>query len=104
MPAHRGERGFAEGKPGNGGLMNWLFLNSGQGDAALNMALDEALLEAMGRLQKPALRVYGWREPAATFGLMGANAAALRQAAGMLARVATMVQLPAAAKLLPLTP
>lgn len=48
--------------------MNWLFLNSGQGDAALNMALDEALLEAMGRLQKPALRVYGWREPAATFG------------------------------------
>ena len=26
--------------------MNWLVLNSGKGDAALNMALDEALLEA----------------------------------------------------------
>lgn len=32
------------------------------------MALDEALLEAMPRLQKPVLRFYGWTEPAATFG------------------------------------
>lgn len=32
------------------------------------MALDEALLEAMPRLQTPALRFYGWTEPAATFG------------------------------------
>lgn len=32
------------------------------------MALDEALLEAMPRLQKPVLRFYGWTEPAASFG------------------------------------
>ena len=48
--------------------MNWLLLNSGPCDAALNMALDEALLEAMPRLQKPVLRFYGWTQPAATFG------------------------------------
>jgi lipoate-protein ligase A len=48
--------------------MNWHLLNSGKCDAAFNMALDEALLEAMPRLQKPVLRFYGWTEPAATFG------------------------------------
>ena len=48
--------------------MNWSFLNSGQCAAAFNMALDEALLEAMPRLQQPVLRFYGWTEPAATFG------------------------------------
>jgi len=47
---------------------NWLVLNSGAGGAVFNMALDEALLEAMPRLQKPVLRFYGWTEPAATFG------------------------------------
>jgi lipoate-protein ligase A len=46
----------------------WLLLNSGKGEAAFNMALDEALLEAMTRLQMPVLRFYGWTEPAATFG------------------------------------
>src|SRR5882757_2351546 len=48
--------------------MNWLLLNSGKCAAAFNMALDEALLEAMPRLQKTVLRFYGWTEPAATFG------------------------------------
>jgi lipoyl(octanoyl) transferase len=48
--------------------MNWLFLNSSKCDAAFNMALDEALLEAMSRLQRPVLRFYGWTKPAATFG------------------------------------
>jgi lipoate-protein ligase A len=32
------------------------------------MALDEALLENVARLGRPALRFYGWTEPAATFG------------------------------------
>ncbi len=48
--------------------MNWLLLNSGKCSAAFNMALDEALLEAVSRLRKPVLRFYGWMEPAATFG------------------------------------
>jgi lipoate-protein ligase A len=46
----------------------WLLLNSGPGDAAFNMALDEALLEAIAGWQTPALRFYGWTEPAASFG------------------------------------
>ena len=46
----------------------WFFLDSGAGSAAFNMALDEALLEAMPRLRRPVLRFYGWTEPAASFG------------------------------------
>ena len=46
----------------------WLLLQSGPGAPALNMALDEALLESMSRLGRPVLRFYGWTEPAATFG------------------------------------
>ena len=48
--------------------MNWLLLNSGSCAPAFNMAMDDALLEAMPRLQQPVLRFYGWTEPAATFG------------------------------------
>lgn len=46
----------------------WYLLNSGAGAYDFNMALDEALLEAMPRLGKPVLRFYGWLEPAASFG------------------------------------
>ncbi|NOS72061.1 MAG: lipoate--protein ligase family protein [Verrucomicrobia bacterium] len=46
----------------------WLVLNSGSCAPAFNMAMDEALLEAMPRLQQPVLRFYGWTLPAATFG------------------------------------
>jgi lipoate-protein ligase A len=49
-------------------LKPWLLLQSGPGNPALNMALDEALLEAVSRLGRPVLRFYGWTEPAATFG------------------------------------
>ena len=49
-------------------MNSWLLLNSGKCAPAFNMALDEALLAAMPRLQKPVLRFYGWTEPAATFG------------------------------------
>jgi lipoate-protein ligase A len=47
---------------------NWVLLHSGPGDPAFNMALDEALLEAMPHWRQPVLRFYGWTEPAATFG------------------------------------
>ena len=46
----------------------WLLLNTGKCDAAFNMALDEVLLEAAAKLDRPVLRFYGWNEPAATFG------------------------------------
>jgi len=52
----------------NVGCSTWLLLNSGPCPAAFNMALDEALLEAVSRLGRPVLRFYGWTEPAATFG------------------------------------
>jgi lipoate-protein ligase A len=50
------------------GCSCWFFLDSGPCPPAFNMALDEALLEAMPRLGRPVLRFYGWTEPAATFG------------------------------------
>lgn len=43
-------------------------VNSGPCEAAFNMALDEALLEAAGQIGTPVLRCYGWTQPAATFG------------------------------------
>ena len=49
-------------------MAEWLVLLSGKCSPAFNMALDEALLEAMPRLQHPVLRSYGWTEPAASFG------------------------------------
>jgi len=49
-------------------VQNWSLLESGLGNSAYNMALDEALLEAMPQLKQPILRVYSWHEPAASFG------------------------------------
>ena len=46
----------------------WYLLPSGAGDCVLNMALDEALLQAAPRLGRPLLRFYSWTEPAASFG------------------------------------
>ena len=48
--------------------MKWLLIQSGPQAAAHNIAVDEALLEVMPRWGRPALRFYGWTEPAATFG------------------------------------
>jgi lipoate-protein ligase A len=50
------------------GSRNWLLLRSGAGGAALNMAVDEALLEAAPALGQPVLRFYSWTEAAASFG------------------------------------
>ncbi len=47
---------------------SWLLLNSGPCAPAFNMAMDEALLEAVASLGQPVLRFYSWTEPAATFG------------------------------------
>jgi lipoate-protein ligase A len=47
----------------------WRFINTGNGEAAFNMALDEALLlvhEAGAGL--PMLRVYGWYQPTLSLG------------------------------------
>jgi lipoate-protein ligase A len=49
-------------------MNSWLSVNFGKGEAAFNMALDEALLEAISRLKAPVLRFYGWTELAASFG------------------------------------
>ncbi len=47
---------------------SWFWLQSGPGQYAFNMGMDEALLEAMPRLRQPVLRFYGWTEGAASFG------------------------------------
>src|SRR5260370_18818706 len=47
----------------------WRYLvDSGPCDFAFNMAMDEALLEAMPRLRRPVLRFYSWSQRAASFG------------------------------------
>lgn len=48
--------------------MSWRHLDTGPGESAWNMALDEALLDAVVSLNFPILRFYSWRESAATFG------------------------------------
>jgi lipoyl(octanoyl) transferase len=48
--------------------MSWFYLDTGKGESAWNMALDEALLHAVANIGRPILRFYGWNEPAATFG------------------------------------
>jgi len=46
----------------------WNVLRSGPGAPSWNMALDEALLEHASIINRPVLRLYGWNQPAATFG------------------------------------
>jgi lipoate-protein ligase A len=45
-----------------------LTLHSGPGEAAWNMAVDDALLATATARNAPVLRFYAWTEPAATFG------------------------------------
>src|SRR5262245_32934968 len=46
----------------------WLFWRTDPAPADRNMACDEALLETVGKVHRPVLRVYGWDPPAASFG------------------------------------
>jgi lipoate-protein ligase A len=46
----------------------WLLLQSGAGNHAFNMALDEALLTSAPQTNQPILRFYSWTERAASFG------------------------------------
>jgi lipoate-protein ligase A len=56
------------GKAATSSAVQFCVLHSGANSSAYNMALDEALLEAMPRLETPVLRFYDWTEPAASFG------------------------------------
>jgi lipoyl(octanoyl) transferase len=49
-------------------IEHWYLSRSGLSAAARNMACDEGLLEAALGLAQPVVRLYGWTEPAATFG------------------------------------
>jgi lipoate-protein ligase A len=49
-------------------IARFFVIQSGANNFADNMALDEALLEAMPRLGMPVLRFYSWIEPSASFG------------------------------------
>lgn len=57
----------AVGIPGIGHERGWL-LSDGPQAAAWNMAFDEHLLVTAPERDRPLLRLYGWTEPAATFG------------------------------------
>ena len=46
----------------------WHFLHSPVGDAATNMALDEALLRSAAERGRPLLRIYSWARPAVSIG------------------------------------
>jgi lipoate-protein ligase A len=46
----------------------WFFLRDRAQPPSWNMAFDEALLEIVQEFGRPVLRLYGWKEPAATFG------------------------------------
>ena len=50
-------------------LNKWRLIDSGQCDAAYNMALDEAIaISVRNNLSPPTLRFYGWNQPSVTLG------------------------------------
>lgn len=49
-------------------INHWFYFDSGPGEPAFNMALDEVLLRQSAANGSPVLRFYDWSKPAATFG------------------------------------
>lgn len=50
-------------------MVKWRFLDTGKGSAFFNMALDEAILNAVGKdASPPTFRLYEWNPSAVTFG------------------------------------
>ena len=48
--------------------MTWRLINTGQNNAAMNMAIDEAMLLTQKVSFQPTLRFYDWLQPAFSFG------------------------------------
>jgi len=46
----------------------WRLLNTKNNSAAMNMAIDEALMSSQNGDALPALRFYGWTHPSFSFG------------------------------------
>ena len=46
----------------------WRLIRSGEQNAAINMAIDEAILLGQGSIPQPTLRFYDWSQPAFSFG------------------------------------
>ena len=55
-------------RTGRGVLLTWRLINTGQNSAAMNMAIDEAMLLTQKASFQPTLRFYDWLRPAFTFG------------------------------------
>ncbi len=50
-------------------VITWRVIHSGHCDAYRNMAVDEAIMESVGRGEAPpTLRIYGWRPPGVSLG------------------------------------
>lgn len=50
-------------------MQTWRFIDNGSKKASLNMAIDEAIAESVGKgLAIPTLRFYGWNPPAVSIG------------------------------------
>ena len=54
----------------------WHLWQDGAHEPAFNMAMDEALLQAVRRRGQPLLRFYGWATPAVTIGYVQRYSAA----------------------------
>ena len=49
-------------------VLTWRLINTEQNDAAMNMAIDEAMLLTQKASRQPILRIYDWLRPAFSFG------------------------------------